>query len=180
MRAELLVVTVLAGCAVAARIALARRAGQPARLSDPVRQLPLAADLLASCLAVGAAPGQAADAVAESLPPPMSALLGTAAAELRLGADASACWSRFGRQRGLAPLGRCLQRAGETGVPPVEAVSRLADEQRAAENRAALASARRVGVLVTAPLGGCFLPAFLLVGVAPVVLGLAQTLLARM
>jgi hypothetical protein len=33
-------------------------------------------------------------------------------------------------------------------------------------------------VLATAPLGLCFLPAFLLVGVAPVVMGLAGTILA--
>ena len=35
----------------------------------------------------------------------------------------------------------------------------------------------RAAVLVTAPVGLCFLPAFLAVGVAPVVIGLADGLL---
>jgi hypothetical protein len=39
-------------------------------------------------------------------------------------------------------------------------------------------AARRVGVLVVAPLGLCFLPAFVLLGVVPVVLGLTGPLLA--
>ena len=38
---------------------------------------------------------------------------------------------------------------------------------------AAEARAQRAGVLIAAPLGLCFLPAFLVLGVAPVVIGLA-------
>ncbi|NJA60175.1 translation initiation factor IF-2, partial [Streptomyces sp. NEAU-H3] len=45
--------------------------------------------------------------------------------------------------------------------------------------RGATAAARRAGVLVTAPLGLCFLPAFLILGVAPVLLGLAGELTRR-
>jgi hypothetical protein len=39
-------------------------------------------------------------------------------------------------------------------------------------------AARRVGVLVVAPLGLAFLPAFVLLGIVPVVIGLAAPLLA--
>jgi hypothetical protein len=38
---------------------------------------------------------------------------------------------------------------------------------------------RRAGVLAAAPLGLCFLPAFVLVGVVPVVTGLAGSFLLR-
>ncbi|MGW6246040.1 type II secretion system F family protein, partial [Streptomyces roseolus] len=48
---------------------------------------------------------------------------------------------------------------------------------RAAAGRAAAARARRAEVLISAPVGLCFLPAFLAVGVAPVVIGLAKGLL---
>ncbi len=41
------------------------------------------------------------------------------------------------------------------------------------------ARAQRAGVLITAPLGLCFLPAFLVLGVAPVVIGLAGEVLPR-
>jgi hypothetical protein len=57
------------------------------------------------------------------------------------------------------------------------AVSRLAAEVRAERRSAAEQAARRVGVLAVAPLGLCFLPAFLLLGVVPVVVGLAGPLL---
>jgi hypothetical protein len=43
----------------------------------------------------------------------------------------------------------------------------------------AQASAQRAGVLITGPLGLCFLPAFLVLGIAPVVAGLAGEALAQ-
>ena len=41
------------------------------------------------------------------------------------------------------------------------------------------ARAERAGVLVTGPLGLCFLPAFLALGIVPVVVGLAGPLLEQ-
>jgi len=71
-----------------------------------------------------------------------------------------------------------MERACRSGAPPVRQVAALAAECRAAEVRAKQARARRAGVLATAPLGLCFLPAFLLVGVVPLVIGMARTILA--
>ncbi len=48
--------------------------------------------------------------------------------------------------------------------------SRLADELRAARGAECEAAARRAGVLVVLPLGLCFLPAFVLAGLVPIVL----------
>ncbi|WEH40489.1 type II secretion system F family protein [Streptomyces sp. AM 2-1-1] len=141
------------------------------------RQLPLAADLLAACISAGAGPWQAAEAVGESLPGPVGARLLHAAAEIRLGGDPSLAWDRLGELPGAGPLARCLNRAGETGAPAAEPVARLADAIRAARADAAVAKAQRAGVLITAPVGLCFLPAFLSVGVAPVIVGLAGGLL---
>ncbi|MDX6347649.1 MAG: hypothetical protein QOF84_2439 [Streptomyces sp.] len=148
--------------------------GSAADRAEETRQLPLAADLMAACLAAGAGPREAADAVGRSLGGPLGDALTRIAAELRLGGDPAACWARLGSH----DLGRCLERASSTGIPPVGEVSRLAAAYRAERTRAAVARARRAGVLATAPLGLCFLPAFLLVGVAPVVMGLAGSILA--
>jgi pilus assembly protein TadC len=52
-------------------------------------------------------------------------------------------------------------------------VGRLAADARADRARAATARARRAAVAVTAPVGLCFLPAFIAIGVLPVVIGLA-------
>ncbi|WP_348652218.1 type II secretion system F family protein [Streptomyces sp. 71268] len=140
-------------------------------------QLPLTAEMLAACLAAGAGPPEAAEAVGNSLGGPLGRRLAWAAAELRLGGEPSAVWGRVSALPGADGLARALERATVTGAPAVEPVTRLAADCRADRGRAATARARRAGVLATAPLGLCFLPAFLLVGVAPVVIGLADGLL---
>jgi Type II secretion system (T2SS), protein F len=140
---------------------------------EAARQLPPAAELLAACLAAGAAPGAAADAVGRTVGGPLGTALRRVAAEVRLGGDPAQCWSRLGALPGAYDLGRWMASASTTGVPPVAAVARLAAEYRAAGVRSAGARARRAAVLATAPLGLCFLPAFLAVGVVPVVIGLA-------
>ncbi|MFF4092363.1 type II secretion system F family protein [Streptomyces sp. NPDC001834] len=145
--------------------------------AEAVRQLPLAADLLAACISAGAGPREAAEAVGESLGGPVGVRLARTAAEIRLGAEPAAAWGRFGEIRGARALSRCLDRAGATGAPAAEPVARLAEAMRAERVSAAVARAQRAGVLITAPVGLCFLPAFLSVGVAPVVLGLAAGLL---
>ncbi|WNI24025.1 type II secretion system F family protein [Streptomyces sp. ITFR-16] len=152
-------------------------AAEAARAAESVRQLPLAADLLAACISAGAGPREAAEAVGESLGGPVGEQLARTAAEIRLGGDPAVAWGRFGEIPGAAALARCLDRAGSTGAPAAEPVSRLAEAMRAARASAAVARAQRAGVLITAPVGFCFLPAFLLLGVAPVVIGLAAGLL---
>ncbi|TXS39443.1 type II secretion system F family protein [Streptomyces sp. or43] len=148
-----------------------------ATAAESMRQLPLAADLLASCISAGAGPREAAEAVGESLGGPVGEQLARTAAEIRLGGDPAVAWGRFGAIPGAAALARCLERAGSTGAPAAESVARLAGAMRAERTSAAVARAQRAAVLITAPLGLCFLPAFLTVGVAPVVIGLAGGLL---
>ncbi|MFF3512788.1 type II secretion system F family protein [Streptomyces sp. NPDC002573] len=141
------------------------------------RQLPLAADLLAACIAAGAGPVAAAQAVGQALRGPVGERLERGAAEMRLGGEPADAWRRLASLPGAAALARLLERAGDSGVPAAASVGRLATEARAEWGRTATARARRAGVLVTAPVGLCFLPAFIAVGVLPVVIGLAGGLL---
>ncbi|MGW3585086.1 type II secretion system F family protein [Streptomyces rubiginosohelvolus] len=177
------------GCAVGAAAAYAtwrwqrtRPRGRPGH-SPPERaviagQLPLAADLLAACVAVGAGPREAAEEVGRSIGGPVGDRLARTAVEIRLGGEPAEAWGRFGEIPGADPLARCLHRAGATGAPAAEPIARLAASIRAERAAAAVARAQRAGVLITAPVGLCFLPAFLAVGVAPVIIGLAGDLLA--
>ncbi|WP_151477760.1 type II secretion system F family protein [Streptomyces albicerus] len=137
------------------------------------RQLPLAADLLAACIAAGASPVVAAQAVGEALDGPVGERLARGAAEVRLGGEPAEAWRGLAALPGARTLARLLERAGESGVPAAAPVARLAAEARAEWGRTATARARRAGVLVTAPVGLCFLPAFIAIGVLPVVIGLA-------
>ncbi|MEU1364528.1 type II secretion system F family protein [Streptomyces sp. NPDC005803] len=162
-----------------ARLRQAPRAAaeEAARGIESMRQLPLAADLLAACISAGAGPREAAEAVGVSLGGPVGEQLARTAAEIRLGGDPGIAWGRFGAIPGAAALARCLDRAGSTGAPAAESVARLAEAMRAERASVAVARAQRAAVLITAPVGLCFLPAFLTVGVAPVVIGLAGGLL---
>ncbi len=139
-------------------------------------QLPLVAELMAACLAAGAGPGRAAEAVGGSVGGPLGTRLARAAVELRLGAEPALVWGRFAERHWGVEFARCMERAGAAGVPAVESVARLATELRGSRARVAGSRARRAAVLVTGPLGLCFLPAFLTVGVVPVLLGLARSL----
>ncbi|MEU6516660.1 type II secretion system F family protein [Streptomyces sp. NPDC046978] len=141
------------------------------------RQLPPAADLLAACIAAGATPVAAAQAVGEALEGPVGERLARGAAEMRLGADPADAWRLLASLPGAGPLARLLERAGDSGAPAAAPVGRLAAQARAEWGRTATARARRAGVMVTAPVGLCFLPAFIAVGVLPVVIGLAGGLL---
>ncbi|MGW7403400.1 type II secretion system F family protein [Streptomyces sp. NPDC054833] len=137
------------------------------------RQLPLAADLLAACIAAGAGPVIAAQAVGDALAGPVGQELARGAAEVRLGGEPADAWRRLASLPGAGALARLLERADESGLPAAGPVARLAADARADWARTATARARRAAVMVTAPVGLCFLPAFIAVGVLPVVIGLA-------
>ena len=143
--------------------------------------LPLALDLLAAVLAGGAPPATAAGAVAAAVSGPVGARLASVAAALDVGSPPGEAWSLLAGAEVDDPLGpaaRALARAADGGAPVAQAVSRLAGDARADAAARGEEAARRVGVLAVAPLGLCFLPAFVLLGVVPVVVGLAAPLLA--
>ncbi|WP_411574240.1 type II secretion system F family protein [Streptomyces fradiae] len=173
----------VAGCAVGVAGAYGVRRWQDrprpvaAEDSETAARLPLAAELLAACLSAGAGPREAAEAVGRSVGGPVGERLRRTAAELALGGEPGEAWARFGDVPGARRLARCLERAAVSGAPAAQPVSRLAAGLRADRARAAATRAQRAQVLITAPVGLCFLPAFLAVGVAPVVIGLAGRLL---
>lgn len=134
------------------------------------RDLPAACDLLVVCLTAGLPIGSAVGAVAGAVPGPLGGRLRGAAGLYRLGAEPRRVWAA--EPGDLAALGRVLTRAAEGGSAAVPALRTLAAEERAAALAETEAAARRAGVGVLAPLGLCFLPAFVCLGVAPLVLGL--------
>jgi hypothetical protein len=135
------------------------------------RDLPGACDLLGVCLAAGVPVAGALGAVWEAVPGPLGAQLRTVAALYRLGAEPRRAWADVPGE--LAGLGRVLVRAGESGAAVVPALRTLAADSRSAARADAEAAVRRAGVWVLAPLGACFLPAFLCLGVVPLVIGIA-------
>ena len=65
-----------------------------------------------------------------------------------------------------------LSRAHLTGAPVAPQLWMLADQHRQVARLVATDAARTLGVRSTGPLGLCFLPAFVLIAIVPLVLSL--------
>ena len=135
------------------------------------------ADLLAACLTAGATPEEAVTGVCAAIDGPLRGQLMRVGAALRTGADAGQAWAEVDAVPALAPVARAFVRAAQSGAPIASTVAAVADEQRRAQRWAAEATARRAGVLAVGPLALCFLPAFVLIGVVPIVVGIATEVL---
>lgn len=77
----------------------------------------------------------------------------------------------------VAEACRAVLRATQTGAAVAELVTRISAEHLAAGRAAGEVAVRRTAVFVLLPLGLCFLPAFVLVGVVPVVTAVARAAL---
>ncbi|MER7128869.1 type II secretion system F family protein [Streptosporangium saharense] len=139
--------------------------------------LPLAADLMVACLRAGQPIAGAVDATAKAVGGPLGDRLAWVGGQLRLGAAPEDAWQALSSEGPLAPLARTMGRAALSGAPVADILTRLADDARQEACACASAAARRVGVLAVAPLGLCFLPAFVCLGIVPVVAGLAGDVL---
>src|SRR5690606_14099038 len=141
------------------------------RRAEVERDLPLAVDLLVACLTAGRSPDVAMSAVAEAMPGVLGDRLRATAARLALGGDPQHAWHDLAADPALAPLGQALARSARTGASVTTTLAGLADDIRRRRRSRAQAVARSVGVRAAAPLGACFLPAFLLIGVVPTIIG---------
>lgn len=151
---------------------LLRRIESPAvrrRRQQEAADLPLAADLLAAAMRAGAPVDRSVLAVAEALDGPLAGRLARVGRTLLLGGGPAEAWSALDGVPGAERLTAAALRSANSGAALAGALTRLADDLRADRATAAEASARRAGVLIVLPLGLCFLPAFILAGLVPVI-----------
>ncbi len=140
-------------------------------------------DVLAVCLGAGMAVSAAAAAVAPAAPPKLAQVLRRAADLLALGADPFVAWSIppgppvSSVDAQIDALLRLARRSASSGASLAGGIAELADQSRHDAAHAAAAAAERAGVLIAGPLGLCFLPAFVCLGIVPVVAGLAGDVL---
>jgi hypothetical protein len=160
-------------------LALVRIAARAAEAGEDRAELAACWELVALCLRVGLPVAAAVAAAAEPLEGPTGARLRQCAALLALGADPELAWHRAAESPALSGFARAARRSATTGAALGEVAQAQASRLRAEIADGAQARAERAGVLVTGPLGLCFLPAFLVLGIAPVVIGLAGEALAR-
>ena len=132
----------------------------------------LVLELLAAQLRAGLAPLAALGTLAEAL---NSRALHTVCQRLQMGSNWGSAWSgsaagTFGELRdALAP-------AYTGGAPSTALLLSLADAHRLSERRAAERAAGKLSVALVVPLGLCSLPAFICLGIVPILISLLPTL----
>lgn len=156
---------------------LRRRARRQA--AGPADPLLLASswDLLAACLRGGLPVPSAVAAIAAEVPGDAGRALRQTAELIALGADPVEAWSPALKHPATTRLARGARRTARSGAALARVAENLAQEVRASADDLAEARAQRAAVAVTGPLGLCFLPAFICIGVVPVVIGLATRLI---
>lgn len=164
----------LLGVVVAAGTGQVLRRMEPAAVrlerEQALADLAWAVDLIGTALQAGAPLDHAVLSVAAALDGPLGTRLQRIGRSLRLGATAAEAWSHLGD---LPPAGRlvaAVERSSANGSALAGALHRCADDLRADAAVRRQAGAQRAGVLIVLPLGLCFLPAFVLAGLVPVVL----------
>lgn len=141
-------------------------------LNAPTVDTALVLELLAAQLRAGLAPLAALGTLAEAL---NSRPLHTVCQRLQMGSGWGSAWSgsaagTFGELRdALAP-------AYTGGAPSTALLLSLADAHRLNERRAAERAAGKLSVALVVPLGLCSLPAFICLGIVPIIISLLPTL----
>ena len=150
-------------------------AEKPASPADAVPvDTALVLELLAAQLRAGLAPLAALGTLAQAL---NSRSLHTVCQRLQMGSGWGNAWSgsaagTFGELRdALAP-------AYTGGAPSTALLLSLADAHRLSERRAAERAAGKLSVALVIPLGLCSLPAFICLGIVPILISLLPTLTA--
>lgn len=129
-------------------------------------------ELLAAQLRAGLSPLSALTALAEAL---NSGQLRAICRRLQMGATWEAAWA--GTATGSwGPLRDALAPAYTAGSPSAPLLRALADAQRLSERRAAERAAGKLSVALVVPLGLCSLPAFICLGIVPILISLLPTL----
>lgn len=141
-------------------------------LNAPTVDTALVLELLAAQLRAGLAPLAALGTLAEAL---NSRPLYTVCQRLQMGSSWGSAWSgsaagTFGELRdALAP-------AYTGGAPSTALLLSLAYAHRLSERRAAERAAGKLSVALVVPLGLCSLPAFICLGIVPIIISLLPTL----
>jgi pilus assembly protein TadC len=162
------------GLVAAAAVAAVPARTRPAKVRPD--DVPVVIDLVAGCLDAGTGLPDALDAAAVAGGDVIRGLCHEVAASLRAGVLPAEAWRSWLTDPWLAPAARTAVRTTQTGAAAAEDFRRTANRLRARRQSAAQHRVRQASVWLVVPLGLCFLPAFVLLAVVPLVVGLLPSL----
>lgn len=137
----------------------------------------LVLDLLDVAIASGVALPRALGVVGDAIGGTRGRGLAGAGTALLLGASWTAAWASVPAE--LRDVAATLEPSWTAGAAPGPALRSAAAQRRRARRARLRSAAGALGVRLVLPLGLCFLPAFLLLGLVPMALGLARGLFGQ-
>jgi Flp pilus assembly protein TadB len=168
------------GVTVALALPVLIRRLEPARMRrerlELIRSAPLVADLLSAALVAGVPLEHAIPVVARAIGGPAGDLMWGVHRRCELGEPVDRAWASLSESPGLGGVARAVARSSRTGAPLAALLAQTAEDLRAQASTSALAEVRATSVRAVLPLGLCLLPAFVLLGIAPIVGGLLPSL----
>ncbi|MGO4145427.1 type II secretion system F family protein [Paenarthrobacter sp. YAF11_1] len=141
--------------------------------SDGLRDTAMMLELVASMLDAGAGIGRALELISACASPPIRRSLRPVVAALAIGADWETAW-RTPTQHvpEVVRLKEALAFAALTGAPSASILYAQAARERREQFRSAEKRAAALGVKLVVPLGLCSLPAFICLGIVPVLIAM--------
>ena len=140
------------------------------------RDTPVFIDLLAATLASGATMRSSLSAAAHAMHnSPIQNRLAPVLAAIELGADPRDAWSTLIHEPVLGQLATSVMRSYDTGAGLESVLVGIASDMRREHRSQVEVAARTAGVKAVIPLAVCFLPAFFVLGVVPIVASLAAS-----
>ena len=172
----------MAAALIAVVVRPIRRRRRAARAGAELREaMPDAVELFVVCVHAGRSPPQAIAELARSAPSPVRPAFAAVELQLHRGRTLADALDELPRIAGSPgrELATAVATADRDGLPLAPVLDRLATEARAERRRAGEAAARGLPVRLSFPLVVCTLPSFVLLAIAPAVLGALSTLRGR-
>jgi tight adherence protein C len=140
--------------------------------------MPDAIELVVLCVHAGRSPTQAVVELSARAPPPLRPGFAAVERQLHRGRGLADALAELPRILGppARELATSIAMADREGLPLAPVLDRLAGEARSERRRLGEAAARRLPVRLSFPLVVCTLPSFVLLAIAPAVLGALSTL----
>lgn len=139
-----------------------------------LEQMPDSLDFLAICFESGAPTSTALATVADVSPPCTQSLLRRVLSHLHVGRAPEEAWEELAAHPVWGVVAKDMVRASRSGISLAGSLRLHADDARTEARDAAMKRARKVGVKSVVPLMACFLPAFVLIGVVPIIASLLK------
>lgn len=150
-------------------LAILPRRGSIAREAELRASVARVCDLLAVCLDAGRPPRTALRVVGAAVDGAIAEELDAVLSRIDLGCDEAEAWASLSAVAGYREVGRDLSRSVRSGLGLAGLLRQHAVDARKALAAEALVRARSAGVRSVVPLMVCFLPAFIALGVVPLV-----------